>query len=294
MDGNPGSREAALLERAYLTGDAPAQGTVLGRLGTMQVRLAESGDDVTAAQIVRYQVFVQELGARSACAQAEGRDADEFDALCDHLLVIDTAPDEEGRPHRIIGTYRLLPQERAVRGFYSDGEFELSELVARHPERRFLELGRSCVLPDYRSKRTIELLWHGIWAYCRRNRIDVMVGCASFHGVEPSEHAQALSLLAHDFPTEGEWHIRARPDRYSSMKLMPREKVDPKVALAGMPPLVKGYLRLGARFGDGCVIDRDFDTTDVMVVLPVENIPARYIDYYTPSGAMTGIDGRSA
>ncbi len=78
------------------------------------------------------------------------------------------------------------------------------------------------------------------------------------------------------------------------MKLMPREKVDPKVALAGMPPLVKGYLRLGARFGDGCVIDRDFDTTDVMVVLPVENIPARYIDYYTPSGAMTGIDGRSA
>lgn len=257
-----------------------SEDAILGQIGSLQVRLARSEAEVAAAQALRFQVFVREMGARaSPSARAEELDSDEFDAICDHLLVVDTAV-QGGVADRIVGTYRLLPQERAEDGFYSDSEFELRELVARHPSRRFLELGRSCVLPAYRSKRTIELLWQGIWAYCRRTEIDVMVGCASFGGTDPSAHAQALSFLAHDFPASGDWHVRARADRYTSMDLVPRETIDPKLALSATPPLIKGYLRLGARFGEGCVIDHDFDTTDVLVVLPVENIPSRYLAYY--------------
>lgn len=251
---------------------------ILGQIGSLQVRLAQTAEDVAAAQAVRFQVFVRELGARiSSRESADERDADEFDAICDHLLVIDTSI--EGS-NGIVGTYRLLPQERAVDGFYSDSEFELTELVARHPSRRFLELGRSCVLPAYRTKRTIELLWQGIWAYCQGKGIDVMVGCASFPGANLERHTEALSFLAHFCQVENDWHVRARADRFSSMALMPHEVVNTKSALMGMPPLVKGYLRLGAKFGEGCVVDREFETTDVLVVLPVETIPPRYLAYY--------------
>lgn len=257
-------------------------GELLGRIGTLETRLARDAGEIAAAQEVRFRVFHEELGAQAHLAGAQDRrDADRFDALCDHLLVIDTAL--AGADHaRIVGTYRLLRQERAHKagGFYSETEFELAALVARHPHLRFLELGRSCVLPGYRSRRTIELLWQGIWAYVRHHRIDVMTGCASFPGTVPALHAQALSFLAQTCLAEGDWHIGAVASRRSAMDLVPAEAVDARVALAAMPPLIKGYLRLGARIGDGCVIDHDFGTTDVFVVLPVEAISARYVNYY--------------
>mgnify|MGYP002402590252 FL=1 len=268
-------------DKAALVNAAISDHSILGRIGPLEVRLARDTEEVAAAQAIRFRVFYQEMGARSSSQSAEERDADRFDAVCDHLLVIDTTlPGTEC--DRIVGTYRLLPQEQALAagGFYSEAEFELEKLIARHPDRRFLELGRSCVLPAYRSKRTIELLWQGIWAYCRRNRIDVMTGCASFHGTVPAAHAEALSFLAHYCQADGAWSIQARSKRYVSMDLMPLEAIDAKAALSGMPPLIKGYLRLGAKFGEGCVIDWDFCTTDVFVVLPVEAISERYIAYY--------------
>ncbi|MDZ5697188.1 GNAT family N-acetyltransferase [Chelativorans sp. M5D2P16] len=259
-----------------------AEQSLLGRIGPLQVRLARDSEEIAAAQSLRFRVFYREMGAKPGTLQAlEERDADRFDFVCDHLLVIDTSLPGLERD-RIVGTYRLLPQERAVAagGFYSDGEFALETLVARHPGRRFLELGRSCVLPAYRSRRTIELLWQGIWAYCRSHNVDVMTGCASFPGTVPAAHAEALSFLAHFCRAEDPWHVSARAGRFAAMDLMPAEAVNAKTALAAMPPLIKGYLRLGARFGDGCVIDHDFSTTDVLVVLPVEAISERYIAYY--------------
>jgi putative hemolysin len=262
--------------------DGTGHETCLGRLGPLEVRLASGEDEVGAAQEIRYRIFRAERGSDSAGAYGGGvRDEDEFDALCDHLLVVDTATREGGR-ERIVGTYRLLPQERIGPGgrFYSEQEFEFARLVARHPGRRFLELGRSCVVPDYRSRRTVELLWQGVWAYCRRRDIDVMCGCASFPGVIPAAHAEPLSFLGHFHSAKGEWHISALPHRYRTMDLMPAEAVDERSAIAALPPLIKGYLRLGARFGDGCVIDREFGTTDVFVVLPVDTISERYVRYY--------------
>jgi putative hemolysin len=267
---------------AAMTAQLHQSGALLGRIGSLEVRIARNSSEVAAAQEVRFRVFYDELGAKRHYVHAlEQRDADRFDAICDHLLVFDTAI--PGPDHRqIVGTYRLLRQESALAagGFYSDEEFELEGLMARHPGRRFLELGRSCVLPEYRSKRTVELLWQGIWAYCRIHGIDVMTGCASFHGVVPAAHAEALSLLAHNFRPEPEWDVRAVPGRYRPMDLVPSEAIDARRALAAMPPLIKGYLRLGARFGDGCVVDEDFGTTDVFVVLSTDWISGRYINYY--------------
>ncbi|MGB3391243.1 MAG: GNAT family N-acetyltransferase [Pseudaminobacter sp.] len=253
----------------------------LGRIGTLEVRLACNAAEIAAAQEIRYRVFYEELGANQSGLATAERDADRFDDICDHLLVFDTAL--KGPTHRqIVGTYRLLRQERALAagGFYSDEEFELNTLIARHPAQRFLELGRSCVLPAYRSKRTIEVLWQGIWAYVNHYDIGVMAGCASFQGTVPAAHAEALSYLAHHCRTGSLWDVRAVAGRYCSMDLMPAEAISPKSAFLAMPPLVKAYLRIGGRVGDGCVIDADFGTVDVFIVLPVSDIGSRYISYY--------------
>lgn len=279
------------LDRARATLALPAQrpaartvippGALLGRIGQLEVRLARNAAEVAAAQEVRFRVFHEELGARAPADHPQARDADRFDAVCDHLVVFDTGlPASDAR--KIVATYRLLRQEVAglTGGFYTSQEFELDALVARHPGRRFLELGRSCVLPQYRTRRTVELLWQGVWAYARRHGVDVMTGCASFPGTVPAAHAAALSFLAHAATASGAWRADALSARCHTMDLMPAEAVDPKAAIAAMPPLVKGYLRLGARFGEGCVVDRDFGTTDVLVILPVEAIPERYINHF--------------
>lgn len=261
--------------------DLPA-GDVLGRLGPLEVRLARNLDEVHAAQAIRYRVFREEFGAElGGDGDTEARDCDRYDPICDHLLVLDT-----GLPgpqtSQIVGTYRLLRQELAVMagGFYSEQEFALGELLGRHPDRHFLELGRSCVDPGYRSRRTIELLWQGIWAYINHHDITAMIGCASFSGIVPGAHAMALSHLAQSHAAQGEWEVRAVPSRYRLMDLMPAEAVDAKAAIKAMPALIKGYLRLGARFAEGCVVDEDFKTTDVLVVLPAEFVSMRHVQYF--------------
>lgn len=257
----------------------------LGRLGSLEVRLARGRKEIRKAQRLRYEVFYKEGGALPDARVAfTRRDMDRFDKFCDHLIVIDhAAKTARGRVKpRVVGVYRLLRDDMAARagGFYSAGEFELEPLLARHAGKRILELGRSCVLASHRSKRTIELLWRGLLAYIRAHRIDVMIGCASFPGVSPLAHAQALSYLAHYARAEEEWKARARSDLHVPMAMLPKESVDPKTAREALSPLIKGYLRLGARFGDGAVVDIKFNTTDVFVVMPVAEIDARYIEYF--------------
>ncbi len=206
-----------------------------------------------------------------------------FDPHCDHLLVLDEAI-EGPLTARLVGTYRLLSPDGASQagGLYTAGEFDLPGLMARQPGRRFLELGRSCVRPAYRTKRIIDLLWQGIWAYSLARRIDVMVGCASFPGTRPAAHAEALSFLAHHAPADGDFACAALAGRGVATDMMPVEAIETKRALSAMPPLVKGYLRLGAMFGHEAVIDEDFGTVDVLTILPVERIATRYLRHFTP------------
>ena len=260
---------------------APA-GDVLGRIGNLETRLARSEREIDAAQAVRFRVFVEEMQARiDPESMRRQRDVDAWDAICDHLLVLDRSI--EGDPEdQIVGTYRLLRQEVAEQkgGFYSASEFAIDDLIARHPDKQFMELGRSCVLPAYRTKRTVELLWQGNWAYALKHGMSAMFGCGSFPGVRPEEHALALSFLHHNSLVHGEWKVRARGELYRNMDLMPPEAVNMRKALSTLPPLIKGYLRLGAMVGDGAVIDHAFNTTDVLIVLPIASISDRYINYY--------------
>lgn len=264
---------------------------VFGRIGSMETRLARNAREVAAAQEIRYKVFVEEMGATLPSeAMLIKRDFDAYDAFCDHLLVVDTAL--TGEPEeQIVGTYRLLRQDVAVAngGFYSAGEFDIAPLLARHPEKRFMELGRSCVLPHYRTKRTVELLWQGNWAYALRHNIHAMFGCASFPGIRPEAHALALSFLHHTVIAKREWAVSARQELFNTMDLMPQEAINAKHALMSMPPLIKGYLRLGAMVGDGAVVDVDFNTTDVLIVLPIEAISGRYINYYGADAGRFGV-----
>ncbi len=259
---------------------------VLGRLGSLEVRLARTAREVRRAQRLRYRVFHEGGGAvADALTALTRRDADDHDAVCDHLLVVDhAAPRTRRGKVAVVGTYRLLRQEVAERhaGFYTAGEYDIAPVLRAHPQLRFLELGRSCVLPAYRTKRTVELLWHGIWAYVLRHRIDAMLGCASLEGTDPDRLALPLSFLHHHALAPEPWRARALPERFVPMDRLGRDALDSRAALTRLPPLLKGYLRLGAHVGEGAVVDRQFGTTDVLVVLPVSTISPRYLGHFGP------------
>ena len=274
----------------------PERSEVLGRSGSLEVRLVTSKKDIKRAQRLRWKVFYEEMSAiPDLKSRLKRRDIDPFDAICDHLLVVDTAVPQKPRRGvepisgtfrpKVVGTYRLLRQEIADRhgGFYTASEFDIGPMIARHPGLRFLELGRSCVEKAYRDKRTVELLWHGIWAYVRRHRIDVMFGCASFEGTDPEALALPLSFIRTNALAADEWRAEPLPSRRARSGPVPAS-IDQKAALHALPPLVKGYLRIGARFGEGAVVDRQFGTTDVLVVLPVKDIHPKYIGYFGPDG----------
>ena len=266
-------------------------GQALGRLGSMEVRLACKASELRRAQRLRYRVFYQEGSAVADTAKMMARrDVDAFDTICDHLLVFDHAlpTSKLGRSPAVIGTYRLLRQDIANRhgGFYSAGEFDIGRLVSDHTHLKFLELGRSCVLPPYRNKRTVELLWRGIWTYVRRHRLDVMIGCASLRGIDPDELALPLSFLHHYARAPEPWRAQAVADRYVDMNRMSKDAIDTRAALRALPPLIRGYLRLGAAIGDGAVVDHQFGTTDVLIVLPVSGISNRYAAHFRAQGEL--------
>ncbi len=274
--------------RGKLTFRRPLPEKVYGRIGDLEVRLATTRKDILKAQRLRYEVFYEEMSATpGVIASVRRLDQDPYDGLCDHLLVVDHSSVDgdawmPSRGPKVVGTYRVLRQEAAQRlGFYTAGEYDIAPLIAaKSPRYRFMELGRSCVMKPYRNKRTVELLWHGLWTYIREHKVDVMLGCASFAGSDPAGHAMALSFLHHYAAAPAEWRCRAHDHLYQRMDFLPKDKVDVKAALKAMPPLIKGYLRLGAFVGEGAVIDRQFGTTDVLIILPVEKIDPRYFEHF--------------
>ncbi len=289
----PGYRALAASGPAWLFPGEAARRIALpapaGRAAALEVRLAETSKEVRRAQRLRYKVFFEEMAAvPSPVARLSRRDADAFDAICDHLVVLDHAvapkPFRKPKP-KVVGTYRLLRREvaEAALGFYSAREFDLAPLLATRPDLRLVELGRSCVLKPYRSKKTVDLLWQGIWAYVTRHGCEAMIGCASLPGTDPHALALPLSYLHHHAPSPAEWRVRALPGRHSRMDLLPREAVDVRAAFKTLPPLVKGYLRVGATVGDGAVIDRAFGTTDVFVLMPISEMRGRYVDHFGPA-----------
>ncbi|MGH6870006.1 MAG: GNAT family N-acetyltransferase [Rhizomicrobium sp.] len=258
-----------------------AQWPVLASWGSLEVRLAETDAEIEAAQRLRYHVFYEEMSATpSPGMRMERRDFDHFDNFCDHLLVVDRdAQDDDGQP-RVVGTYRMMRDVDARRagGFYTGGEFDITALIAGVEKgSKLLELGRSCVLKAYRTKpATLQLLWRGLGVFNDRFSTDLMFGCASFPGTDPQVWKLPLSYLHHFCAMPGHIPVRARPDQFVEMNLMPKDAIDPKEAIKALPPLIKGYVRAGGKIGNGAVIDRQFGTTDVFIYFPVNNMSSRY------------------
>jgi putative hemolysin len=247
--------------------------------GPLQVRLAESDADIDAAQALRYRVFYEMMGARpSAGMAALHRDYDRFDRICDHLLVLDHS---RGRgAAAIVGTYRLIRREAARRcgSFYSAGEYDIAPLIA-YPGN-ILELGRSCVDPAFRARPVMPLLWSGIAAYVFHHDIALMFGCASLPGTDLDSLSVPLSYLYHHHLAPPALRPRALNERYVDLRRLEPDAFDPGRTLGQLPPLIKGYLRLGGFVGDGAVIDEQFNTTDVCVVVKTELVTEKYSRHY--------------
>jgi putative hemolysin len=249
------------------------------RSGALQVRLAETIADIDAAQALRYRVFYEEMGAWPSAEMArQRRDFDSFDGICDHLLVCDHA--RGSGAETVVGTYRLIRRSAAARhgSFYSAAEYDIAAILASPGE--ILELGRSCVDVAARNRPTMQLLWRGIAAYVFKHRIELMFGCASLPGTDPDALAEELTYLYENHLAPPALRLRALPGRYVEMRRARSGTLDARRAYARLPPLIKGYLRLGGFVGDGAVIDTQFNTTDVAVVVKTDLVTDKYYRHY--------------
>lgn len=244
---------------------------------SVSIRIARTPEEVEEAQRLRYRVFYEEFAATPDKEMAATRlDKDDYDSYADHLIAIDNSNGRE----KIIGTYRLLQRENAEKcgGFYTSNEFNIDALL--RTDASLLELGRSCVMPEYRTRPVLQLLWQGIADYMTDNSIDILFGCASLHGTDIKNISRPLSYLHHYHLSPEDLRPRAVKGRYINMNIVPKEDLDVRRDFAGLPPLIKGYLRVGAMIGDGAVIDDQFNTTDVCIIMPLNLVASRYRKHY--------------
>jgi len=233
----------------------------------LRVGLAATDDDVRAAQRLRHRVFVEEMGARLDCDEP-GIESDRFDPFCQHLLVRDVASDE------VVGCYRILTDTQAAHagGFYSQTEFDLTRILAI--PGRFVEVGRTCIHPDYRSGAAIGLLWSGLARFMFMHKYDYLMGCASIPLHGGMEQVGAI------------WHTLA-----TSHLMSPEWRVFPRIPLAALPkpdddatpdlpPLIRGYLRLGARACGEPAWDPAFNVADLFLLLSLDRLNARYAQHF--------------
>lgn len=240
------------------------------------VKIAETEAELRAAQALRYEVFVRELGGGGEMVDHDqGLERDRFDPFFDHMIVSDS------RSGAVVGVYRLLrdDQARAAGQFYSEDEYDLSVLKASG--RRLLELGRSCLHPDYRGGTAMFHLWSGLAAYVAEHGIEVLFGTASFHGTDVQALAQPLSMLHHNHLAPPELRVRAREEHFQSMDLVPADQLDRRRAMLEVPALIKAYLRLGGFVGEGAFVDHAFNTTDVCLILDTTRMNERQRRIYT-------------
>lgn len=247
--------------------------------GSIVLRLAQTPQEIEAAQRLRYKIFYEEFDVFAPSEiSAEGRDYDDYDPYADHLIVIDESiadPD-----HKIVGTYRLFRREKmpADMPFYSTQEFDISALIQNGG--KLLELGRSCVLPEYRTKYVMQKLWQGIAEYLSIHKIDLMFGCASFQERDAESIVDQLAYLHHFHTPPAELMAFARPDCTLDLDFKTKEDLDVRRIFSDLPPLIKGYLRLGAYIGRGAFADKHLHCIDVCIILPTEKVTGKYMKHF--------------
>ncbi|HUT49552.1 MAG TPA: GNAT family N-acyltransferase [Alphaproteobacteria bacterium] len=260
--------------------DDTGQRIVDADAGELTVRLAETREEIDAALALRYKIFYDEMAAKPTPEMAARRqDFDDFDPIADHLIAIDRAIGDG--PEAVVATYRLIRREAAAEHgqFYSEDEYDITPLL--NWPGPILELGRSCVGEGHRTRSTMTLMWRGLAEYVIHHDIGVMFGCASLHGTNPQELALPLAYLHHHHMAPPELRPRALPERFVDMNLMDADAIDRKKALVALPPLIKGYLRLGGFIGEGAVVDVQFNTTDVCIIVKTDLVTGKYFRHYT-------------
>ncbi len=249
--------------------------------GRFTVRLAESEEDVAAAQRLRYRVFVEEMGATPRPEDAPlRRERDDFDPYFDHMLLIDNEARPEDPLDRVAGVYRLLRGAVARQGcgFYGESEYDLTK-IKEYP-RETVELGRSCVGPEYRGGAAMHLLWTGLGKYVTDHKIEIMFGVASFHGNDPAKLALPLSYLYWNHLAPEDLRVRTRPEFFVPMNVIPPDEIVRAEAMRQIPTLIKAYLRLGGFVGDGAYVDTAFNTVDVCLLMDTARMVDRYREFY--------------
>ncbi len=239
-----------------------------------EARLARDAAEIRAAQALRYEVFVAELGGDGPMVDHGARlEQDRFDPLCDHLVLLDRGA--------VVGVYRLMRGDQAAEGlgFYSASEYDLAPLTAS--ERPLLELGRSCLHRDYRGGAAMMHLWAALADYVQAHGIEILFGVASFHGTDVAKLSQPLSHLHHAHLAPPALRVRAQPQHFQRMDLLPADQIDRKQAMLATPALIKAYLRLGGFVGEGAFIDHAFNTTDICLVMDTAKMNARQRGLYT-------------
>ena len=234
--------------------------------GKLAVSMAKTGAEVEEAQRVRYQVFAEEMGANLPSA-SEGLDRDRFDKFCEHLLVRNL------QNNKVVGTYRILSPEQArlAGNYYSETEFDLSNLVGLRD--KIVEVGRSCVHPDHRDGATITQLWGGLADYIAKHNHEYLIGCASISMTDGGHYAASVYNKIHKL------HAAPAEFRVTPHNRLPLEKLNQDMEVI-IPPLIKGYLRLGAYICGEPAWDADFNCADVFIILPVERLAARYAKHF--------------
>lgn len=254
--------------------------------GKYTVRLAETEEDVAAAQRLRYRVFVEEMGADASPEnRALRQERDAFDQHFDHLIIVDEESVAEDPLDRVVGVYRLLRGAVAKQGcgFYGASEYDLDKVL--HYPREVMELGRSCVDAAHRGGAAMHLLWTGLGHYVAEHDVEIMFGVASFHGVDPAPLAMPLSYLHYNHLAPEDLRVRTQPEHFVKMDTVPQDQVNRAEALRAIPALIKGYLRLGGFVGEGAFVDHDFNTVDVCLLMDTARMVDRYKNFYQQTGA---------
>lgn len=245
----------------------------------ISLRLAKTPAEIIEAQRLRYKIFYEEFDIFPPQEVAdEERDFDEYDPYADHLIVVDESlPDGADK---IVGTYRLFRQEALPQNmpFYSTQEFDISRLIKNGG--KLLELGRSCVLPEYRTKYVMQKLWQGIAEYLSVHKIDLMFGCASFQERDPHSIIDQLAYFHHYHSPPEDLSVTAKIDCTIDLDFKPKEDLDVRRIFSDLPALIKGYLRLGAYIGHGAFADKTLHCIDVCIILPTHQVTGKYKKHY--------------
>lgn len=240
----------------------------------LRVSLASHNDEVQAAQRLRHQVFVKELGAHSKLSEIDAPDAlemDDFDPHAQHLCLFDPLLEEHDPKNSVIATCRLIDNRTAQKcgGFYSEQEFNISAILKSHTQR--LEIGRSCVHPNYRGGFAATQLWSALFNYIKDQQITCVFGTASYFGTDLKSNLQSLSYLHHHHLSEPNHRAYSLDNPFPQSAWLPAHEIDQKIAMHQTPPLIKAYLRAQGTIGEGVYIDHDFNSLDIFVLMNPPN-----------------------